>query len=168
MIYINYVLAAFTKPPTIPHQETVSEDEYCHVCNTWKPERTRHCKQCKMCVAKYDHHCPWIGSCVGYHNFKYFIHFSMWCWLATTLYTFEAVRFSFFMNGISSRMAILGRLIYWMTNCFFCPIAVIFGPMILMNLFMVFNNLTHIENMTSHERRVPCFKPSPSLFNYTF
>ena len=92
----------------------------------------------------------------------------MWCWLATSLYTLEAIRFSFFSNGISSRIPLLLRFIYIATNLFFCPIAIIFGPMIMMNLFQAFNNLTPVENLSGYEKRAPCFWPDPNKFRFSY
>lgn len=52
-----------------------------------KPERAHHCKVCKTCVLKYDHHCPWINQCVGLGNERYFILFMLWFAFGTALYT---------------------------------------------------------------------------------
>lgn len=38
------------------------EKRYCTVCNLEQPFRSKHCKDCDRCVAKYDHHCPWLGK----------------------------------------------------------------------------------------------------------
>ena len=31
-----------------------------------------HCDECNACIIGYDHHCPWIGKCVGKNNLFYF------------------------------------------------------------------------------------------------
>ncbi len=51
------------------------ESKYCTVCNIEQPLRCKHCKSCDICVATYDHHCPWIGNCVGERNRKSFFWF---------------------------------------------------------------------------------------------
>jgi len=44
----------------------------CKWCQKFKPDRCHHCRLCKTCVLKMDHHCPWIYNCVGFQNYKYF------------------------------------------------------------------------------------------------
>ena len=44
------------------------ESKYCSICHLEQPLRTKHCKSCDQCVATHDHHCPWIGNCVGERN----------------------------------------------------------------------------------------------------
>lgn len=43
------------------------------ICHIFKPERCHHCSRCKTCILGMDHHCPWLGVCVGFRNRKYFI-----------------------------------------------------------------------------------------------
>jgi len=37
----------------------------CVPCKRLHCNRSRHCFLCGHCVQKFDHHCPWIGNCVG-------------------------------------------------------------------------------------------------------
>ena len=39
---------------------------YCIHCKAIQKYRTKHCKLCEACIGKFDHHCFWIGGCVGY------------------------------------------------------------------------------------------------------
>lgn len=45
---------------------------YCELCQIEQPFRTKHCNDCEACIAKYDHHCFWIGGCVGELNLRKF------------------------------------------------------------------------------------------------
>ncbi|KAH8232656.1 hypothetical protein KR032_011332, partial [Drosophila birchii] len=46
---------------------------YCDKCDKLMPPRVWHCKQCKCCILKRDHHCNFTGNCIGHNNQRYFI-----------------------------------------------------------------------------------------------
>jgi DHHC palmitoyltransferase len=56
-------------------------ERWCDYCQASQPPDGAHCLDCGVCVAGYDHHCVWMGTCIGKGNFRQFVRFNL-CWLA--------------------------------------------------------------------------------------
>mmetsp|Transcript_68535 Transcript_68535/g.135464 ORF Transcript_68535/g.135464 Transcript_68535/m.135464 type:complete len:293 (+) Transcript_68535:98-976(+) len=89
---VCYLRAMFTNPGVVPETpewrpgrleasatnlalreaKRTGERRFCAWCNGYKPDRCHHCRICKTCILRMDHHCPWLATCVGYRNHKYF------------------------------------------------------------------------------------------------
>ncbi|CAO3630657.1 unnamed protein product [Cunninghamella blakesleeana] len=59
----------------LAEEQKLDQRHFCITCMNKKPLRSKHCKRCGRCVAKFDHHCPWIFNCIGLKNHRYFIMF---------------------------------------------------------------------------------------------
>ncbi len=49
--------------------------KFCDTCRIYRLPRMSHCSVCDNCVDCFDHHCPWIGTCVGRGNYRSFLGF---------------------------------------------------------------------------------------------
>ena len=50
-------------------------NQLCPYCKIVKLNSFKHCHQCHHCVDDFDHHCNWIGNCIGSKNQLSFIFF---------------------------------------------------------------------------------------------
>ncbi|GAQ79397.1 hypothetical protein KFL_000290470 [Klebsormidium nitens] len=61
-----------TSTPKSPSLSRYNSGKRCTYCGVWQPLRTKHCHECDRCVLRFDHHCFWVGTCVGYRNHRRF------------------------------------------------------------------------------------------------
>ena len=54
--------------------EKVDPRDLCVMCQIIKTSSARHCYECGHCVENFDHHCPWLSTCIGLtnHNIYFF------------------------------------------------------------------------------------------------
>ncbi|XP_018621687.2 palmitoyltransferase akr1 isoform X2 [Scleropages formosus] len=52
-----------------------SLSRFCIECEMFQPDGCKHCRLCSACVLEYDHHCLFIGRCVGRDNRRLFLLF---------------------------------------------------------------------------------------------
>jgi len=116
---------------------------HCKWCGKYKPDRCHHCRVCRTCVLKMDHHCPWIYNCVGHGNYKYFF--------LLLVYSVADLHLIFWAQGVSVKESIevdkpfltMFLLMFGETLVFL--MGTLLSGFLCFHLWLVFKGMTTIE-----------------------
>lgn len=119
--------------------------KYCDTCMLYRPPRASHCSVCNNCVRRFDHHCPWLGQCIGLRNYRFFYMFIS----TSTILCIYVFGFSW-VNLAQQEDRILKTMSKDILSDFlivYCFIAVWFvGGLTIFHFYLICSNQTTYEN----------------------
>ena len=83
LVFLLFFILSFSDPGRMIRQykdllsivESGEEVEnFCPYCLVRKTYRSLHCLICQKCVDDFDHHCFWVGNCIGKNNYTLFFN----------------------------------------------------------------------------------------------
>lgn len=108
-------------------------------------------------MERFDHHCNWIGNCIGKRNYKYFfffvflLNFAIIIQIATNLAIVIRNSDPFFYNSKSNLILGLSGTVIFFNSTFF---GVFLFKLFCLHLWLVCNNTTfyeHVKNKFDEE-----------------
>ena len=170
LLFVLFLVLSFSDPGKLINNEDSSMldivekgellEDYCPKCLIKINYRTKHCLICEKCVDEFDHHCFWVGNCIGKNNFSLFFVFLIYIifntafnFLITTIYVFTEMKSPFgeksndafpgFYFGVNS--VIYNRTVRIVVSIFISAVCVLF--------FIPLIDLFQIQWSNAQERR---------------
>ncbi|EKE36965.1 hypothetical protein ENUP19_0265G0018 [Entamoeba nuttalli] len=147
-----YDVNLFGSDITAKYKVTYLPRTFCHKCKFSRPLRVHHCRKCDRCVERFDHHCSWIGNCVGSNNRKIFYTF-----LCITMFTDYIATittgYSIYCNVIKYRI-ITTPLLYF-SFCLFISVAFFITKLWYFHTQAICKNYTTYEYIKNKDFNLP-------------
>ncbi|XP_061997470.1 probable protein S-acyltransferase 15 [Rosa rugosa] len=125
-------------------KKNVIQSRCCDKCSTYKPPRAHHCRVCRRCVLRMDHHCLWVNNCVGYWNYKAFFTLVLYATIgslySTTIIITCALQKDWEFSGSGSL-----KVFYVTCAATMAALTLTLGTLLGWHVYLVIRNMTTIE-----------------------
>ncbi|KAH7678123.1 palmitoyltransferase protein [Dioscorea alata] len=161
MAVATYGIAIFRDPGRVPfsYMPDIEDSEspiheikrkggdlrYCQKCSTYKPPRAHHCRVCKRCVLRMDHHCVWINNCVGHANYKIFFVFVLYAVTACIHSMALLVGSATDLLHKDQQSGASSKTSYIICGVLLFPLTVALGILLGWHVYLILQNKTTIE-----------------------
>lgn len=193
LILIAFILASFVNPGIVPRCDTVPKElsvnyfdphnkpmprflqinnitvkqKFCNTCNIFRPPRSKHCQFCDNCVLRFDHHCTWLGNCVGLHNYRFFV-----CLIySSTLFLIECIYVvcCIFRKKTGEKYGSQADILDWLSVLWGNLFLVVFQSyclvlFIAVLLLSVYHTVISLQNLTTNEHVKNYYRENPFDF----
>ncbi|KAJ6419711.1 hypothetical protein OIU84_029768 [Salix udensis] len=127
----------------------------CSYCNAEQPPRAKHCHDCDKCVLQFDHHCVWLGTCIGRGN-----HCQFWWYIfeETALCLWTGILYITYLKANILR-------VWWKDAVMILLLVTLSIALIFLLLLLIFHSYLILTYQTTYElvrrRRIPYLRGIP-------
>ncbi|KAI3519127.1 hypothetical protein L1887_08153 [Cichorium endivia] len=128
----------------------------CTYCNVVQPPRAKHCHDCDKCVLQFDHHCLWLGTCIGLKN-----HCRFWWYILmeAALCIWTGIWYIQYLNNHIRDSWVMDLVVIAMLSTLLVSLIFLF-------LLLIFHSYLIMTNQTTYElvrrRRIPYMRSIPA------